>query len=56
MFFDDEKKLRKVDMGTKKIMTKEDFIKKIEDSKKVVQEKPKKDQYYATISKFVKKL
>jgi hypothetical protein len=56
MFFDDDKKLKKVDMGTKKILKKEDFLKKIEDSKKVQEDKPKKDHYYSIISRFVKKL
>jgi LysM repeat protein len=56
MFFDDDYKLKKVDLGTKKIVKKEDFLKKIEESKKITEEKPKKDYYYGVIAKFVRKL
>ena len=56
MFFDDDQRLKKQDIGTKKILKKEDFLKKIEESKKISEDKPKKDYYYAILSKFVRKL
>jgi hypothetical protein len=55
MFFEGDEKVKKMNLATKKIIKKEDFLKKIEESKKP-EEKPKKDQSYSIITKFVKKM